>query len=43
MGYIVDIYENNYKNNLYTTIVNIKIEENHIYNDYIYSDINNKR
>lgn len=31
LSYIVDICENNYKNNLYAAIANNKIEKNYIY------------
>lgn len=31
LSYIVNIYENNYKNNFYAAIANNKIEKNYIY------------
>lgn len=39
MGYITDLYEDNYENNLYVAIADIGIEGNHIHSGCVYSDI----
>lgn len=41
LNYIANISENNHKINFYAIIIDTKIKENHIYNGYIYSNINN--
>ena len=43
VSYVVDLCGGNYKNNLNTAIVDISIENDHIYSSSIYSNINNGR
>lgn len=43
MGYIDNIYKNNYENNFYITIVDTKIKKNYIYSSCIYNNINYRR
>lgn len=40
-SYIASLYDNNFKNNLNTTIADIKIEVDQLYNKCMYSNINN--
>lgn len=43
LSYTANICKNNYENNFYTIIADIRIEKDYIYNNCVYSDINNKK
>lgn len=43
LNYIANICKNNYKNNLYSVIVDIKIKRNYINSGYEYSTIDDEK